>query len=205
MKANKSTTKPAAKTTTAKGTKPNKTSVKPATLDHKEAAAAGVTLYPDEVGLAGFEALNHNGTSLGKFATEKEAKAEARKYAKATGNAASVAPVADAPAMPVKPDTVENTVAPELNKAKGKVAPAPVAPAPVETVAPATAIPMLRKSLVKTPVFASWEMFDAMRFAALGSGTPLRRKDAVAAAVASGIAFYTARTQYQSWKTANNF
>jgi hypothetical protein len=31
---------------------------------------------------------------------------------------------------------------------------------------------------------------------------PLRRKDAVAGAVATGVAFYTARTQYQKWFAA---
>lgn len=57
-------------------------------------------------------------------------------------------------------------------------------------------VPMLRRSIkAKGATFAARALFSS-----LPSGTP--RKDAIAAAVANGIAFYTARTQYQNWKAA---
>jgi len=37
-----------------------------------------------------YKVYNHNGTFLGEFNTRKEADAEARRYTKATGNAAYV-------------------------------------------------------------------------------------------------------------------
>lgn len=64
---------------------------------------------------------------------------------------------------------------------------------------------IVRKSVVKHPVEQAWDLFDTLRADADKSGQKLRRKDAIAAAVKGGIAFYTARTQYQSWKTANKF
>jgi hypothetical protein len=67
------------------------------------------------------------------------------------------------------------------------------------------AVPLLRKSLVKKPVYVTWDIFDALRADADSKGEKLRRKDAIAHAVNQGIAFYTARTQYQSWKTANKY
>lgn len=81
--------------------------------------------------------------------------------------------------------------------------------AKVEVAKPATedtvAIEILRKSTKKNPVQVSWDMFDNLRAKAIEKGNTLRRKDAIAYAVKHGIAFYTARTQYQSWKTANKF
>lgn len=65
------------------------------------------------------------------------------------------------------------------------------------------AVPLLRKSLITNPVEWSWNYFDSLLKADQDGGAPLSRKFAIAGAVASGIAFYTARTQYQSWKTAN--
>ncbi len=53
---------------------------------------------------------------------------------------------------------------------------------------------ILRKSTVKSPVQAAWEIFEANR--------DERRKDVVAKCLEAGIAFYTARTQYQVWKSA---
>lgn len=54
---------------------------------------------------------------------------------------------------------------------------------------------ILRKSKIKKPCYRVWDIADEM--------TDARRKDVIAACVAEGIAFYTARTQYQLWKQAN--
>ncbi len=50
---------------------------------------------------------------------------------------------------------------------------------------------VLRKSLIESPCYVVWDTADKMKGA--------RRKDVIAACVAKGIAFYTARTQYQLW------
>lgn len=47
-------------------------------------------------------------------------------------------------------------------------------------------------SIVESPVKRVWEIADSMPDA--------RRKDVIAACVDQGVAFYTARTQYQKWK-----
>ena len=54
-------------------------------------------------------------------------------------------------------------------------------------------VPVLRKSVEQGAVSRSWDVFSSQP-----EGTS--RKDAIAAAVAAGVAFYTARTQYQKWK-----
>jgi hypothetical protein len=56
-------------------------------------------------------------------------------------------------------------------------------------------VPMLRRSVSKGVVGKAHTLF-----AQLPAGTA--RKDAIAAAVAQGIAFYTARTQYQAFRRA---
>lgn len=56
-------------------------------------------------------------------------------------------------------------------------------------------VPMLRRSVSRGVVGKAHELF-----AKLPAGTA--RKDAIAAAVAQGIAFYTARTQYQRFAKA---
>jgi hypothetical protein len=56
-------------------------------------------------------------------------------------------------------------------------------------------VPMLRRSMSGGAVALSHQLF-----AKLPAGTP--RKDAIALAVGHGIAFYTARTQYQRWAKA---
>lgn len=53
---------------------------------------------------------------------------------------------------------------------------------------------ILRKSEIESPCFVVWDTADKM----IGA----RRKDVIAACVAKGVAFYTARTQYQLWLTA---
>jgi hypothetical protein len=59
------------------------------------------------------------------------------------------------------------------------------------TTAPAE---ILRKSEIESPCFTVWDTADKM----VGA----RRKDVLAACLAKGIAFYTARTQYQLWLTS---
>ena len=54
--------------------------------------------------------------------------------------------------------------------------------------------PILRRSKFPGAVNASHAIYDA--------NPGLRRKDAVNLAVANGIAYYTARTQYQKWRQA---
>lgn len=56
-------------------------------------------------------------------------------------------------------------------------------------------VPMLRRSVSKGVVSTARQLY-----ATLPAGTA--RKDAIAAAVAQGIAFYTARTQYQRFAKA---
>lgn len=57
-------------------------------------------------------------------------------------------------------------------------------------------VPMLRRSTKSKGATVRARQF----FASLPSGTP--RKEALDAAVRAGIAFYTARTQYQNWRAA---
>lgn len=56
-------------------------------------------------------------------------------------------------------------------------------------------VPMLRRSVSRGVVGKAHSLY-----AQLPAGTA--RKDAIAAAVAQGIAFYTARTQYQAFRKA---
>jgi len=186
MKANKSTTAPAAATKTAKGTK---TKLAAAVKTERAATKAKTNKVAATKLLNHEQALKEEDFALHGTEEALVAPAPAAKPAKSNK---------PAPAKPAGPTPEEQALALAAAVAAAKLnTPAP-APVKVE-------IPMLRKSLVKTPVFASWDMFDSLRKAAEEAGTPLRRKDAVAYAVAAGIAFYTARTQYQSWKTANGF
>lgn len=52
------------------------------------------------------------------------------------------------------------------------------------------------KSCIENPCQLVWNIADEMEGA--------RRKDVIEACVKAGVAFYTARTQYQLWKQANN-
>lgn len=52
------------------------------------------------------------------------------------------------------------------------------------------------KSKIQSPVSVCWDIFDEHR--------NLSRKDAMNLAIAAGVAFYTARTQYQAWKVAGD-
>lgn len=144
------------------------------------------------------KAAKPDATRKGKEAnvTDKQAAAAHKPAAK---KAAKPAPVAKKQTTKLIDEVTSPVGAPVVTK-KTAIR---VAPAPVPTVE--TAVEILRKSSVKHPVQATWDMFDNLRQAALDKGETLRRKDAIAHAVSAGIAFYTARTQYQSWKTANKF
>lgn len=58
---------------------------------------------------------------------------------------------------------------------------------------------ILHKSAKKNPVSFCWEKFSALK-AKLGKD--LRRVDAITACCNAGVAYYTARTQYQLWHAA---
>ncbi len=64
-------------------------------------------------------------------------------------------------------------------------------------------IPLVRESSIERPCKRVWHIADAMKDEA-GGLDKLRRKDVLARCVADGIAFYTARTQYQLWLTIQN-
>lgn len=51
-----------------------------------------------------------------------------------------------------------------------------------------------KASTAKRPCLLVWEIAESMPGA--------KRKDVIAACVAKGVAFYTARTQYQHWSVA---
>jgi hypothetical protein len=57
-----------------------------------------------------------------------------------------------------------------------------------------------RKSDIKRPTKLVWHIADEMSAA----NPQVRRKDVIAECVRRGIAFYTARTQYQQWLAAKN-
>ena len=67
----------------------------------------------------------------------------------------------------------------------------PDAPEVPEEV-PAPVVKARNASTVESPVKRVWAIADSMPEA--------KRKDVIAACVAEGIAFFTARTQYQKWK-----
>lgn len=85
-----------------------------------------------------------------------------------------------------------------------KAAPAKKAPAkkakkaPAKPVAAGTYAEMAAASTgpskVENPVARMWTICEAM--------VDSKRKDVIASAVAEGISYYTARTQYQLWRTA---
>lgn len=52
--------------------------------------------------------------------------------------------------------------------------------------------PVVNVSTIESPVRHVWDVADSMKGA--------KRKDVIAACVEQGVAFYTARTQYQKWR-----
>lgn len=59
---------------------------------------------------------------------------------------------------------------------------------------------ILRKSLVDSPCRLVFEIASKMHAESNGK---VRRKDVIQKCVDLGVAYYTARTQYQNWYTAN--
>lgn len=88
-------------------------------------------------------------------------------------------------AMEQERDEAQNPDAPEVPEE---------APAdePQQEEAPAPVVKARNASTVESPVKRVWAIADSMPEA--------KRKDVIAACVAEGIAFFTARTQYQKWK-----
>lgn len=61
----------------------------------------------------------------------------------------------------------------------------------IQPEAPAPVVKERNASTVASPVKRVWEIADSMPGA--------KRKEIIAECIAQGIAFYTARTQYQKW------
>ena len=81
----------------------------------------------------------------------------------------------------------------------------PVVATVVEAPAPAAKPDILRKSAVDHPVAKVWLACDSVTITARANGTEKpRRKDVVDALVANGVAWHTARTQYQAWSKATD-
>lgn len=59
-------------------------------------------------------------------------------------------------------------------------------------------IEITRKSSIERPTKAVWDIAEELT----EKDPSIRRKDVIAECVARGIAYYTARTQYQQWLTA---
>lgn len=87
-------------------------------------------------------------------------------------------------------------------KAPAKKASKVEKPAKVEKPTKAIAAPVevLHKSEIERPTKAVWHIADEMSDA----NPDVRRKDVIAECVRRGIAFYTARTQYQQWLATKN-
>lgn len=67
----------------------------------------------------------------------------------------------------------------------------------------ATKTAIKRQSDIERPTKAVWHIADEMYDSAVAKGEePPKRKVVIQRCVESGIAFYTARTQYQQWLTA---
>jgi hypothetical protein len=101
-----------------------------------------------------------------------------------------------------KKATAKKSAAPKAKKAPAKKqpkqaeaeAPKPTRRKKAEGTYAELAANRFHESKVENPVRAMWDLCDKM--------VENRRKDVIAAAVAAGISYYTARTQYQLWLTA---
>jgi hypothetical protein len=62
-------------------------------------------------------------------------------------------------------------------------------------------VQLLHKSIVGSPVKYAWEVFSWVKD---HLGDKFTRKAAIETAVKKGVAFYTARTQYQAWREAGD-
>ena len=77
----------------------------------------------------------------------------------------------------------------KATKVAKETTPRPVAKATIKTQ------DILRESRVEKPCRAVWDIAEAMR----NEDPTVRRKDVIEACVSRGIAYYTARTQYQEF------
>ena len=64
--------------------------------------------------------------------------------------------------------------------------------------------PLRGKSTIQSPVSQVWEICEGFYKESEKRGEKISRKRVIDFCVSQGIAFYTARTQYQAWKTAQN-
>ncbi len=135
----------------------------------------------------------------------------AKSYVRSTAATASVSTPVDKPAKssPAKKAAPSKSkkVAAKLAKVSAKTGkrvaskkPAPAKPKNTKAIAPKpprkpVTEDRLHVSTIENPVAAMWELCQKMKNA--------RRKDVIAEAQKHGIAFYTARTQYQLWLTAS--
>jgi len=60
-----------------------------------------------------------------------------------------------------------------------------------------------RKSSIERPCMEVWNIAEVCKQQAIDEGTKLSRKAVIALCIGSGIAKYTARTQYQLWYAAS--
>lgn len=141
-----------------------------------------------------------------------EGRAKAR-AAKAAGLAGKIVAASDVK-FKVVDLAAQATPAPVENKTAFPVFPAlaafiaepsaPVAAPVVDAPKPkAPKIPLTQESTIEHPCKRVWYIADEMKDAA-GGLDKIRRKDVLARCVAEGIAYYTARTQYQLWLTIQN-
>lgn len=105
-----------------------------------------------------------------------------------------------------KPDPAKAKVAAALDKSKARLASKPKPTPAAKPSKPkakrekkANTYEQMAKahtgaSTIENPVQAMWNLCDDMQ--------DKRRKEVIEAAVAKGISYYTARTQYQLWLTA---
>ena len=96
--------------------------------------------------------------------------------------------------------THEVAPVPEIVKSAEALAEANAAPKAPKT----PKIPLIRESTIERPCKQVWHIADAMKEQVGGDVKKMSRKAVLAKCVASGIAFYTARTQYQMWLTIQN-
>lgn len=71
----------------------------------------------------------------------------------------------------------------------------PEIPAKIEPKAPTRKIEVTNKSTAERPCKLVWHIVDEMKAA----NPEVKRKEVLAECVKRGVAFYTARTQYQQW------
>lgn len=90
------------------------------------------------------------------------------------------------------------------------IAPVPEIVQSVEALTEANAapktpkIPLTRESTIERPCKQVWHIADMFKDNVGGDVKKMSRKAVLAFCVDSGIAFYTARTQYQMWLTIQN-